>query len=200
MHEPTKLTAETTSVLVVDVQEKLWPKIFNAQPLAENIAFLLDACQILGIPIRATEQYPRGLGPTIPDLARRLNGPVPEKLDFSCCGVPDLAAGFRASGRSTILVVGIETHVCVLQTVLDLMAQGFGVFVAEDAVGSRYRDDHETALRRMQQAGVVPCTVEMAVFELTRVAGTPTFKQISQLVQERMKRREKVPPEQKERQ
>jgi nicotinamidase-related amidase len=187
MQEPARLTVDTTSVLVVDVQEKLLPKIFNSQALVNNIGFLLDACRILEVPVTATEQYPRGLGPTVPELAKRLPALRPEKLAFSCCGVPDLAARFREASRPDILVVGIETHVCVLQTVLDLVAQGFRVFVASDAVGSRYRVDHETALTRMFQAGAVLCTVEMAVFELTRIAGTPRFREISRLVQERMK-------------
>lgn len=187
MNDPARLQADTTSVLVVDIQEKLLPKIFNAPTLVRNVAFLLDACRLLGVPAIATEQYPRGLGSTVPELASRLPSPIPEKLAFSCCGVPDLAAGFRRDGRSTILVVGIETHVCVLQTTLDLLSQGFTVFLAVDAVGSRYRADHEAALARLTQAGAVPCTVEMAVFEWTRVAGSPVFKQISSLVQERMR-------------
>jgi nicotinamidase-related amidase len=116
-----------------------------------------------------------------------LPAPLPDKVAFSCCAVTSLLTQFRASGSRTILIAGIETHVCVMQTVLDLLAQDFRVFVAVDAVGSRYAVDHDTALRRMEQAGAVLCSSEMAAFELTGQAGTPKFKQISQLVQERMK-------------
>lgn len=184
---PSRLSADATYLLIVDVQEKLFPKIRDAEPLRRNIAFLLDACKILEVPATATEQYPKGLGPTIPDLAAKLPSPLPDKLAFSCCAVNSMLEQFRGGGRKTILVAGIETHVCVMQTVLDLLALGFRVFVAVDAVGSRYAIDHETALRRMEQAGAVLCSSEMAVFELTGQAGTPKFKQISLLVQERMK-------------
>jgi nicotinamidase-related amidase len=184
---PARLKADRSALLVVDVQEKLLPKIHRADHVERNIAFVLDACKVLGVPAVATEQYPKGLGKTVPELARRIDNPVPEKLAFSSCAVPQVVEGFRSSGRICILVVGIETHVCVLQTVLDMVAQGLQVFVAVDAVGSRYPNDHETALRRMEQAGIVLCTAETAVFELTGQAGTPAFKEISRLVQERMK-------------
>lgn len=186
-HTPPRLAVDDTAVLVVDVQEKLMPKILGVEALVRNIAFLLDACKILGVPATATEQYPRGLGPTIPELASRLPSPLPEKLGFSCCAVPSVAAGFRAAGRSNVLVVGIEAHVCVLQTVLDLLAADFRVFVAVDAISGRFSLDQQVALRRVEQAGAVPVTVEAAVFEMTKQAGTPTFKAISALVQDRMK-------------
>jgi nicotinamidase-related amidase len=184
---PFRLSADSTYLLIVDVQEKLFPKIREAQRLLSNIHFLLDACKLLEVPATATEQYPRGLGPTLPELAAKLPSPLSDKVAFSCCAVDSMLEQFRGSGRTTVLVSGIETHVCVMQTVLDLLALGFRVFVAVDAVGSRYATDHETALRRMEQAGAVLCSAEMAVFELTGRAGTPKFKQISQLVQERMK-------------
>lgn len=184
---PSRLKADATYLLIVDVQEKLFPKIRDAESLRRNITFLLDACKILEVPATATEQYPKGLGPTIPDLAAKLPAPLPDKVAFSCCAVNSMLEQFRGSGRMTILVAGIETHVCVMQTVLDLLALGFRVFVAVDAVSSRYAIDHEIALRRMEQAGAILCSSEMAVFELTGQAGTPEFKQISLLVQERMK-------------
>jgi nicotinamidase-related amidase len=184
---PLRLRADATHLLVVDVQQKLFPRIRDADSVLRNINFLLDACRILEVPAIATEQYPKGLGPTLPELAAKLPSPVPEKLAFSCCAVPSVLEEFRISGRATILVVGIETHVCVMQTVLDLLARGFQTFVAVDAVGGRYAIDHDAALRRMEQAGAVLCTAEMAAFELTVQAGTTRFKQISTLVQERMK-------------
>ena len=184
---PARLTADEATILVVDVQEKLFPKIDNASALARNISFLLDAARVLNVPAIGTEQYPKGLGPTIPELGSRLRKPLPEKQTFSCCGIPGLVERFGAEGRRTVLVVGIETHVCVMQTALDLLAHGLRVFVAVDAVGSRCAVDHRAALRRMELAGAIPCTVEMAAFEFTRASGTPRFKEISKLVQERMK-------------
>lgn len=185
-HNPERLTAADTALLVVDVQEKLLPKIRGAAALTRDIGFLIDACQILDVPVVATEQYPKGLGPTVAALASRIAEPRPEKLAFSCCAIVSLLDGFRRSGRHKILLVGIESHVCVLQTALDLLALGFHVFVAADAIGSRYEIDHEMAVARMRDAGATIVTCEMAAFELTGVAGTPQFKEISRLVQARM--------------
>jgi len=182
---PERLAIADTGLLVIDVQEKLLPKIHEPERLVRNIAFLLDSCKLLNVPVWVTEQYPKGLGPTVPELARRLPAERPEKVAFSSC--VSVADSIQRAGRPKVLIVGMETHVCVMQTVLDLLALGFRVFVAIDAVGSRYPIDHETALRRMELAGAVPVTCEMAVFELTGVAGTPVFKEISRLVQERMK-------------
>lgn len=185
-HPPPRMTSADTALLVVDVQEKLIPKIAGAEALIRNIAFLIDVCRALQVPAAATEQYPKGLGATVPELASRLPPNLPEKLAFSSCAVESVLDGFRRAGRHKVLVCGIEAHVCVMQTVLDLLALDFTVFVAVDAIGSRYRSDLEVAVRRMEQAGAVLATVEMAAFELTAVAGTPLFKDISRLVQERM--------------
>ncbi|HLW66854.1 MAG TPA: hydrolase [Gemmataceae bacterium] len=184
---PERLSVADTGLLVIDVQEKLLPKIDEPERLVRNIAFLIDACKLLNVPAWVTEQYPKGLGPTVPELAKRLPAERPDKVAFSSCAIASLVDGFHRAGRPNILVAGMETHVCVMQTVLDLIALSFRVFVAVDAVGCRYPIDHETALRRMEMAGAVPVTSEMAVFELTRVAGTSVFKEISRLVQERMK-------------
>lgn len=183
---PDRLTAADTALLVIDVQEKLLPKITGADTVVRNTAFLIDACKVLGVPVLATEQYPKGLGRTVSELASRLPGPLPEKLAFSSCAVPAVVDAFRA-GRPKAILAGIETHVCVMQTALDLLALGIRVFLPVDALGSRYRVDHDTAIQRMRAAGAIPVTTEMAVFELTGVAGTPQFKEISRLVQERMK-------------
>jgi nicotinamidase-related amidase len=184
---PLRLSTEGSVLLVIDVQEKLVPKIDNSRELIRNIAFLIDACRTLSVPAFVTEQYPKGLGPTVQELARRLPSERPEKLAFSSCAVHSLIEQINRSGRNNVLVCGIESHVCVMQTVLDLLALEFGVFVAVDAIGSRYRVDHEVAIRRMEQAGATLVTVEMAAFELTKIAGTPAFKVISGLVQDRMR-------------
>jgi nicotinamidase-related amidase len=181
MPHPTRMAPAETAVLVVDVQEKLMAKIPGAATLTRNIAFTLDAAKLLGVEVLGTEQYPKGLGPTVSELAQRLP-PRPDKLLFSCCGVPDLTENLRRKGRTRVLLVGIETHVCVLNTALDLLAESFWVYVAVDAVASRYAIDHETALRRMEGLGVIPTTVEAAAFEWTGGAQHPQFKAISALV------------------
>jgi nicotinamidase-related amidase len=181
------MTPESTTLLVIDVQEKLIHKIHRSTDVVRNISFMIDVCRLLQVPILATEQYPKGLGPTIPELAVRLPEPRPEKMAFSCGGVPEVVERLSAPGRDCVLVVGIETHVCVMQTVLDLLAMSSCVFVAVDAVGSRFVADHDVALRRMEQSGAITCTVEMAAFEFMKVAGGDSFKSLSKLVQERMK-------------
>jgi nicotinamidase-related amidase len=184
MPVPLRLEPSTSAVLVVDVQEKLMVKIPDADRIVRDIAFLIDAAALLGVDVLATEQYPKGLGPTVPDLARRLPKP-PEKLTFSCCGVPGLTESLRQRGRSQVLLAGIETHVCVLNTALDLLGEGFQVHLAVDALGSRFAIDRTTALRRLELAGAIPTTVETAVFEWTAGAAHPNFKKISALVRQR---------------
>jgi nicotinamidase-related amidase len=181
-----QLSAADTGLLVIDVQEKLLPKIQGAADVERNIAFLVDAARALAMPVQCTEQYPRGLGPTVPELARRL----PERSDkvaFSCCAVPTVLETFRSEARPKIVLSGIETHVCVLHTALDLLALDFRVFVAVDAVGSRYRIDHDTALRRLEGVGAILTTTETCLFEWVGGAGHPRFKVVSALVLERMK-------------
>jgi nicotinamidase-related amidase len=180
------MTAGDTGLLVIDVQDKLMAKIPKADVLVRNIAFLIDAARILGVPVQATEQYPKGLGPTLPELAQRLPH-RPEKLDFSCCAVPEVVENFHKEARHKVLLAGIESHVCVQKTALDLLALDFRVYLPVDAVHSRYPPDHEQALARLSQAGAILTTAEAAVFEWTGGAHHPRFKEISKLVQERMK-------------
>ena len=191
MSQPTHMSADDTGLLVIDVQEKLIPKIHAADAVVRNIAFLIDAAQQVNMPVQATEQYPKGLGATIPELAQRLPQ-RPDKVAFSCCAVPVVVENFRRAARPNIVLAGIETHVCVQQTALDLLAQGFHVYVPVDAVGSRYTIDHDMALRRLERAGAVLTTAESCVFEWVGSAGHPQFKAISRLVQERMKALEKT--------
>lgn len=186
MAHPTQLQPQETVLLVIDVQEKLMAKIPTAPAVVRNISFLLDAAKLLGVEASATEQYPRGLGGTVAPLAERLPH-RPDKLAFSSCAVTGLVEGFRQRGRSRVLIVGIEAHVCVLNTALDLLQAGFRVYLAADAVASRYPLDQEIALRRLEQAGAILTTAETAVFEWVGGAQHTHFKQISALVQERMK-------------
>lgn len=177
------MSRDDTALLVVDVQGKLVTLIDGHERIVWNIRRLIDGAKILGLPVAGTEQYPQGLGPTVAELASRL-GSIPAKLTFSCGGCPELFHDLKARGVHKLLIVGIETHVCVQQTVFDLLAEGFRVYLAVDALGTRHAIDHETALRRMDSAGATLTTTESALFEWCQAAGTPEFKQISQLVRE----------------
>lgn len=178
---PELMGRDDTALLVVDMQERLLPHIADHQIVQWNVGRLIDGARILGVPVFATEQYPQGLGPTVAELAERL-GDRPSKLTFSCAGCEGLFRSFRDQQRHKILVTGTETHVCVQQTVLDLLAEGFRAYVAVDAVGSRTPKDRDTALRRMESSGAVLTTAEAALFEWCAVAGSDQFKQISKLV------------------
>jgi hypothetical protein len=158
----------------------------DAGSMVRNIAFLIDAARLLEMTVQATEQYPRGLGPTHPDLAARLPS-RPDKTAFSCCAIAEVVDTFHREARPKVVLAGIETHVCVLQTALDLLALDFRVFIAVDAVSTRSRLDHEVALRRLEQAGAILTTTEGCLFEWIGSASHPRFKDISRLVQERMK-------------
>jgi nicotinamidase-related amidase len=154
--------------------------------IVRNTAFLIDIARLLDLPVQATEQYPKGLGTTVSELAQRLPE-RPDKVAFSCCAVPSVVANLRSGARHKVVLAGIETHVCVQQTALDLLALGFQVAIPVDAVGSRYAIDHEYALRRLEKTGVVLTTAESVAFEWVGGADHPRFKEVSKLVQERMK-------------
>ena len=178
------MSAGDTGLLVVDVQAILLSAIPAGRRIAWNVRRLIDGAKILGLPVAATQQYPKGLGPTVPELAERL-GAIPSKLTFSCGTCPEIFEDFKARGVYKILLCGIETHVCVQQTAFDLLSDGWSVYVAVDATGSRFEIDYRTALERMNSAGATLTSTEAALFEWCRVAGTPEFKQISLLAQEK---------------
>jgi nicotinamidase-related amidase len=173
-----------TALLVVDMQERLVPAMTGGQRIAWNVRRLVDAAKALGLPAVGTEQYPKGLGPTLPELASQI-GPLPCKLSFSCGGCGEIFDDLRDRGVQKILVCGIEAHVCVAQTVMDLLADGWRVYVAVDAVGSRFDHDCRTALARMDSAGAVLTTVEAAMFEWCESAESPEFKTIQRLALEK---------------
>jgi len=180
---PSMMSRDDTALLVVDMQERLLPHISGHQRIAWNVARLIDGAKVLGMPVLATEQYPKGLGPTVADIADRLSD-IPSKLRFSCGGCPELFESLPDRGIHKLLLVGVEAHVCVQQTVFDLLTHGFHIFVAADAVGSRFELDLDVALRRMESAGANVTTTEAALFEWCEVAGTPDFKKISELVRQ----------------
>jgi nicotinamidase-related amidase len=183
VRSPELMNRDDTALLVVDVQEKLLPLIPGSPRLVWNIRRLLEGAAALGVRTLATEQYPQGLGPTTAELAKRLEN-IPAKLAFSCGECGELFAGLADQGIWKILVCGIETHVCVSQTVHDLLGEGFRVYVAADAVAARGPLDHEMALRRMDSSGATLTTTEAALFEWCERAGSPEFKKISALVRE----------------
>jgi|APFre7841882724_1041349.scaffolds.fasta_scaffold02431_4 nicotinamidase-related amidase len=168
-------------LVVVDVQERI-NAVMADQGHLVRIAVLVEACAALGVPVVATEQYPKGLGPTVAELGRLLSAPPVVKETFSCAREPLVRAALEATGRPQAIVVGIEAHVCVLQTALDLVVAGCRVHVPHDAVSSRRPADKEWALRRMASAGVVVTTTESALFELLERCGTDEFKLVAALV------------------
>ena len=180
---PDLMGAEDSALLVVDAQVKLLEIIPQRARIVWNIRRLLDAADALHVPISAIEQYPERLGPTVPELRERI-GKAPSKMCFSACVCGEIFEQWRADSRYRVLLCGIETHVCIMQTALDLAAAGFEPYVAVDAVGARYVVDHEIALRRMESSGVILTTTETAMFEWCRTAARPEFKKISALAKE----------------
>lgn len=184
---PLLMNASDSALLVIDVQEKLIPLIPGHERIVWNINRLLDGAALLGVKARATEQYPKGLGATIEPLAMKIreqSKDIPGKTMFSCRECDSVFRDLSESGVHNLLICGIESHVCVAQSSLDLLAQGFNVFVCVDAVGARNAIDHETAMRRLEGSGVVLTTTEAALFEWCEESGSDGFKQISKLVQQ----------------
>ncbi len=182
-----KLEAQRSQLLVIDVQERLLPVISGAEEMIGNCARLIEGARLMEVPVLISEQYRKGLGPTAGVLREKAgNAPVMEKMHFSCLGDAAMAAQLAQTekgGRSSYLLAGIEAHVCVAQTALDLKARGAAhVCVAADAVASRRERSVEIALDRLRQNGVEVVTTEMALFEWQEQAGGARFKQISQLV------------------
>ena len=170
------LARDRTALVVVDVQEAFRPYDSFAG-VAASCAKLLQGARILGVPRLVSEQYPKGLGSTAPELGLEDERLI-EKTVFSAAR----AQGFDLAGREQAIVCGIETHVCVSQTVHDLLEQGVEVHVPADAVGSRHALDYERGLERLERAGAVVSTVEAALFELLEQAGTPEFKAVQKLI------------------
>lgn len=177
---PGKLDPARAALVVIDVQNAFRKAVPDFDRVAKATATLIRGAEALGIPVRITEQYPKGLGGTVPDVAAALpEGVAPiEKLCFSAAD----ADGFELDGRDQALVCGVETHVCVNQSALDLLGQGIEVHVAEDAVGSRTERNKEIGLHKMERAGAVVTSVETALFELVGAAGSDEFKQVQRLI------------------
>lgn len=175
-----RLSSSSSMLCVVDVQERLVPAVAEGEAVVARCQRLAAAAGLLGVPAVVTEQYRKGLGPTVPGLADLLPPPL-EKMAFSCCGADGFAEAIPAT-IGQIVVCGFETHVCVAQTTLDLLAEGYAVFLAVDAMSSRHAVDREMALRRMESAGAILTTSEAVLFEWCRSASHPQFPAIRKLV------------------
>ena len=177
------LTVESSVLVVIDVQGKLAQLMHGKEALFENLRRIVQGAQVLGVPILCTEQNPAGLGPTIPEVAEALGDVVRlPKLSFSCCGDERFVRELEDLGRKQVLLTGIETHICVYQTAVDLVARGCEVHVVADAVSSRTQENKAIGLRKMTDAGACLTSVETALFELLRVAEGAQFKQILRIV------------------
>lgn len=174
---------DRSALVVIDLQEKLLPAIHRAEHVVWNAGRLAAAAALFDVPRFLTEQYPRGLGPTESALRDALPSPV-EKTRFSCGQCDDIIASLRDNGRPQVVLAGIESHVCVLQSALDLSGLGFRVFVVEDATSSRDAAAHESALRRLAAAGVSLVMTESVLFEWCEDASHPQFKALSSLVRQ----------------
>jgi nicotinamidase-related amidase len=178
------LDAGNSALVIIDVQEKLCQAMDEKvlKHLVKNAGILMDAAAELNIPTLVTEQYVKGLGETLPELKGRISSPAFEKMAFSCCGDAAFVEKMKSLGKKQVIVAGMESHVCVLQTVIELLDAGFIVHVVRDAVMSRRKDNWFVGLEAARDAGAVITSTEAALFQLLRVAGTEEFKKLSKLV------------------
>jgi nicotinamidase-related amidase len=175
------LEPQHCALVVVDIQEKLLPPIFNKEALVKNSQLLIRLAKILDLPVMVTTQYSKGLGPTVREIASLLTDvPSTDKLEFSCFGSDQFRSHLKAlpGDRNTVLLCGMEAHICVMQTALGALNEGYLVHVATDAVGSRAESNWKIGLDRMKAAGAVMSSTEMMMYELLRCSGTPAFKEL----------------------
>lgn len=177
------LNKENTIGLVIDIQEKLLPHMFNKDEVTSNCLKMVNGLHILNVPIIVTQQYTKGLGNTIENISGAIgNFSYIEKLTFSCYREPSFIKIMNHSNKRNTIIMGIESHVCVLQTALDLLNNNFTPVIITDAIGSRKQNDMKIAMWRMRDAGCIMSTTESILFELCQKAGTAEFKEISKLV------------------
>ena len=177
------MNADSSQLLLIDIQEQLAPAILDGDGVVERAGILLDAAALLGVPHTVSEQYPKGLGPTVGSVLVKADpARVFDKVHFSCQADDRLARVLAAAGRPEIVVCGLEAHVCVLQTALGLLDAGYRVNVVADAIASRTAQNRDLAIARMREAGVQIVSTEMVVFEWLGTAGHPDFRAVSALV------------------
>jgi nicotinamidase-related amidase len=181
------LDPRKAALVVIDVQEKLAPAMDVGlyQKVEQNLPLLIEGCKVAEIPMLASEQYPKGLGATLPAYAGATEQACIAKTVFSCCAESSFTDALKATGAAHIIITGMETHVCVLQTALDLLDQGFIVHVVRDAVASRFDSDYAAALGLLERAGAVLTTTETLLFQMVEGAGGDQFKAISKLVRQK---------------
>jgi nicotinamidase-related amidase len=177
------LQIDNTFLLLIDMQDKLYRAMHDKEDLLENVRKLIMGIKAFGIPIVMSEQYPEGIGKTIPEVAELLpDTPGIRKLSFSCCADRECNAAMAVTERNQALIAGIEAHVCVYQTAMDLLDGGYEVQVVADAVSSRSSRNRDIGLQKMRDAGVVITSVEIALFELLRTAESGKFREISKIL------------------
>jgi len=180
-----RLDRKDACVLVVDVQERLTPVMWNFAPVEKYCRAMILAARELDLPVLASEQYPKGLGGTVPEILKPLEGKKyqkVEKVSFSCARDEGFLQAVAAPQRKQVVIVGMETHVCVYQTSVDLTRAGYSVFVLDDAVSSRYLHNYQSGLQSLRDAGCTVFSTETAVFQLLKVAATPEFKKVASLI------------------
>jgi nicotinamidase-related amidase len=178
-----RIHADTVVAVAVDYQERLIPAMHEPSELLRFSRILLAGLKELKVPVIVSRQYPKGLGDTVPEIKEVTADAVPcEKMTFSCRGSEEFRVALQNVHRKNVILCGVEAHVCVLQTALDLAAEGYGVLVAADCTASRRKYDAETALRRAEREGVLIVTCEQILFELLESATAPAFKSISALL------------------
>ena len=181
--EKFSLAKEDALLLIVDIQERLVAAMTEKDRVIANTKHLIEAARLLNFPLLVTEQYPKGLGPTVPELKEALlQSPAIEKLTFSCCGETSFMKAVKNTNRKQIILVGMETHVCVLQTCIDLLSEGYILHVVSDAICSRSDSNYRTALEYMRDAGAVITCTETVLFQLLQKAGSDEFKSISRRI------------------
>jgi len=177
------LTREDAVLVVVDIQERLASVMSERQKVIGNSLHLIEAAKVLHFPLLLTEQYPKGLGPTVPEITEALPSYKPiEKLMFGCCGEPRFMGAIGPTGKKKVILCGMETHVCVLQTCLGLIKEGYIVHVVQDAICSRAKENHRIGVEFMRDAGAVITGTETVLFQLLEKAGTEEFKILSKRI------------------
>ena len=177
-----RIFAEDTAALIIDFQEKLVPAIANNEEIVAKAATFCAGLKELGVPMAVTQQYTKGLGDTVPAIKEAIGVFEPmEKMSFSALGCEEFVSWVKAQGKKTILVCGVEAHICVLQSIIDLVREGYRVFIVADCVGSRMVYNKDYAIQRATQEGAFVTTCEGALYEMVQGAGTPHFKAISKL-------------------
>jgi len=178
-----RITSNESLGLIIDMQSRLYPHIHEYEKLTQNTQILINGLKAIGMPIVVTQQYTKGLGGTIPEIVDALGtGDYIEKSAFSCCDDENFMKEIDSHNKKFVIIAGIESHVCVLQTTIDLLEKGYTPVVVEDCVSSRSPENKSVAIKRMRQEGAIITTFESILFELLRYSGTDSFKAISKLV------------------